>query len=97
MYFIIFILFRCIPCPAGHYINSELMTCEPCPQGTVIYSGLSWGVDSCVKCGPGLVPFNGQRCISHCTYRSADQEGLHLHRVGEVSVIAMKYFIVTWV
>ncbi|XP_078339498.1 endosome/lysosome-associated apoptosis and autophagy regulator family member 2-like [Crassostrea virginica] len=59
---------ECIPCPAGHYFDSNTTECHPCPKNEVIRSRLAWGEDSCVKCGPGLLAKDGTQCVSDCIY-----------------------------
>jgi len=89
---VVLVCFRCIPCPVGHYIDSDDFTCKACPTGTVAYSGLLWGIESCVKCGSGLVPFKGQRCVSHCTYQSPDKKNYNfteLARSGSLQQIVL--------
>ncbi|XP_048740898.2 endosome/lysosome-associated apoptosis and autophagy regulator family member 2-like isoform X2 [Ostrea edulis] len=59
---------QCIPCPAGHFFDSNTTQCLPCPFNAVIRTRLAWGEDSCVKCGPGLSAKDGTACVSDCTY-----------------------------
>lgn len=61
-------VYRCIPCPAGHYVDPNTTSCHPCPNNEVIRSRLAWGEDSCVKCGPGLLAKEGTMCVSDCIY-----------------------------
>jgi len=61
---------RCVSCPAGHYINPINVTCTKCPPDSIVNSINPWGIESCVKCGRGLRPFQGRRCIPQCQYVS---------------------------
>ena len=63
-------LCRCISCPAGHYVNPDNVSCTPCPPNTVVLSVNPWGIESCVKCGRGLEPFEGRLCVPRCRYVS---------------------------
>ncbi|KFM76151.1 UPF0577 protein-like-like protein, partial [Stegodyphus mimosarum] len=61
------VLYRCIPCPAGHYLkDSENLECFPCPYNTYLWKALPQGPESCKSCGPGLRSEDGQRCYSDC-------------------------------
>ena len=60
-----------MPCPAGHYVNPANDSCTQCPPDTIVSSVNSWGIESCVKCGRGLRPFDGQRCVPACQHVSA--------------------------
>jgi hypothetical protein len=59
-------LYGCVPCPEGHYIDPTSNLCTPCPPNTVVSAANSWGIESCLPCGEGLVPYRGRRCVSLC-------------------------------
>lgn len=60
---------RCIPCPAGHYIDTNTTSCEACPPNTIIRSSNAWGKEKCVACGQGLkASADGTKCITDCTF-----------------------------
>jgi len=61
---------RCVSCPAGHYVNPVNVTCTKCPPNTIVKSVNPWGKESCIKCGRGLRPFEGRRCVPKCHYVS---------------------------
>lgn len=42
----------CVPCPAGHYIDSVTSQCTECPRDTRIVSHATPGPDACKPCGP---------------------------------------------
>ena len=68
---------RCIACPSGHYVEPSNVTCVPCPPDTVVTSINPWGIESCVKCGRGLRPFDGRRCVPLCRYVSETDQRLY--------------------
>lgn len=63
-----YLLYRCIPCPDGEYIDPKSQMCQSCPAGTVLPSSNSWGRESCKPCGPGLHPVGGRSCKSDCHF-----------------------------
>lgn len=42
----------CVPCPAGHYIDSVNSQCTECPRDTRLVSHATPGPDACKPCGP---------------------------------------------
>ena len=67
---------RCIPCPDNSYIDKETSKCMTCPRGTIVQGRGAWGVESCEKCGEGLVPHKEQgkpsQCVTSCKYTGKD-------------------------
>jgi len=63
---------RCIPCPAGEYVDRATARCQACPAGTVVRGLNAWGVESCVRCGEGLTAVRGTHCVTSCRYNSTD-------------------------
>ena len=60
---------RCVPCPAGHYIDLNTTTCATCPHNTIIRSANLWGKENCEACGQGLMPSaDGTECVNDCTF-----------------------------
>ena len=66
------LLFRCIPCPEGNYVDPNTTQCRPCPANTVARGLNPWGVESCTHCGEGLVPYKNSQCVTTCRYSSSD-------------------------
>ncbi|XP_064632414.1 endosome/lysosome-associated apoptosis and autophagy regulator family member 2-like isoform X4 [Lineus longissimus] len=64
--------FRCIPCPAGAYIQRNTTKCKKCPANTVIHGQRPFGIESCQKCGPGLLSKNHKSCYSDCKFVSPE-------------------------
>lgn len=42
----------CVPCPAGHYIDSSTSQCTECPPNTYLVSHATPSPDPCKPCGP---------------------------------------------
>lgn len=42
----------CVPCPAGHYIDSSTSQCTECPPNTYLVSHATPSPDACKPCGP---------------------------------------------
>lgn len=43
----------CVPCPPGHYIDTQTNKCIECPPNTYLLSHVTPGPDACKPCGPG--------------------------------------------
>lgn len=42
----------CVPCPAGHYIDTSTSQCTECPPNTYLVSHATPSPDACKPCGP---------------------------------------------
>ncbi|CAB3379879.1 Hypothetical predicted protein [Cloeon dipterum] len=58
----------CIPCPPGHFVDSNTTQCTQCPPGTTVSNPLAYGIESCQPCGPGLSSTDGVTCTSDCVF-----------------------------
>lgn len=59
----------CVPCPAGHYIDSLSSQCTECPPDTRLVSHATPGPDACKPCGPASKSDKEHRlCYSDCRF-----------------------------
>lgn len=42
----------CVPCPAGHYIDTRTSQCTECQRNTYLVSHATLGPETCKPCGP---------------------------------------------
>uniref|UniRef100_A0A673BRK8 UPF0577 protein KIAA1324-like n=1 Tax=Sphaeramia orbicularis TaxID=375764 RepID=A0A673BRK8_9TELE len=63
----------CVPCPPGHYIDSDTNQCTECPQNTYLISHATPGPDACKPCGPASMSDKDHSlCYSDCRFTHID-------------------------
>ncbi|XP_030628113.1 endosome/lysosome-associated apoptosis and autophagy regulator family member 2 [Chanos chanos] len=64
----------CVPCPAGHYIDTDTNQCQECPPNTFLSGHHIYGRDACQPCGPGSKSNKEHSvCFSDCSFSHVDQ------------------------
>lgn len=59
----------CVPCPAGHYIDTSTNQCTECPHNTYLVSHATLGPDACKSCGPASKSDKDHSlCYSDCHF-----------------------------
>ncbi|KAM4619565.1 endosome/lysosome-associated apoptosis and autophagy regulator family member 2-like [Polymixia lowei] len=59
----------CVPCPQGHYIDTQTSQCTECPPNTHLVSHTTLGPDACRPCGPASKSNKGRSlCYSDCRF-----------------------------
>lgn len=59
----------CVPCPAGHYIDTQTSQCTECPPNTYLTPRGLPGSGACKSCGPGSKSDKDHRlCFNDCRF-----------------------------
>lgn len=59
----------CVPCPPGHYIDSDTSQCTECPPDTYLVAHATPGADACKPCGPASKSDKDHSlCYSDCRF-----------------------------
>ncbi|XP_075998687.1 endosome/lysosome-associated apoptosis and autophagy regulator family member 2 [Genypterus blacodes] len=63
----------CVPCPAGHYIDTRTNKCTECPPDTHLLSHVTPGPEACKPCGPGSKSDKDHSlCYNDCYFNHTD-------------------------
>ncbi|XP_034032516.1 UPF0577 protein KIAA1324-like [Thalassophryne amazonica] len=63
----------CVPCPPGHYIDTQTNQCTECPEDTYLLSHAPQGSDACRPCGPGSKSDKDHSlCFSDCHFKHTE-------------------------